>query len=346
MGIAITVPGPKKKKGVIAITVPGPTRPPQEEEFVGPPEPEKEETSYEYLREYGDAKSQARFGIVERLPPSRSRQVLSQVAGVAAHKSLSPEEKEEFGYRYTKWEEIPVTERKQYYGGKQHLESLSPSEREQMLEKFKEEEPRSAFFYKEFYSLYGKSDKYIQEQMWKGVTLTEEQQQKRFWKSVPEPIRWPMAGVYAFGSAVVWPITLPQTGIKLLTGGKTLFLPDVGKELSKYQPRAMPSGLISTGISEGIGAITGEGSDAWARFQEDSFSGISATVGEIAGLKVGGTVVKGGLKTYRITRVGLKYGKKDMMSYIRGEKILAKHYPVAKGYPKIYRSGDKYASIW
>lgn len=302
------------------------------------------EEPYDYLIEHSKGKARQRLIQAGRVPGAKGKYAASIIASRLAHSRLTPEQKAEFGFRYTRWEEIPATERKHYYGGKEHLESLSLTEKEQVIERFKKEEPTSAYFYKEFYGgLYGKSDEFIQNQMWKGLTLTEEEQQKSFWEGMPSFLRWQVSGVHAFGSAVLWPVILPQAGVKLAIGGKTLILPDVGKEISKYKPGAMPSGLISTGVSEGIGALTGKGSDAWSKFQADPFSGIFATVGEWYGLKVGSIPVSTGI---RIARIGLKYGKKGTLSYIKGEKILVKEYPLVKGYPKTFREGDTFARIW
>lgn len=301
--------------------------------------------AWEYLKSHTRGKAKHRLIQAERVPGAKGKYAASMVAMRLAYGRLTPEQKREFGYRYTEWGEIPAVERKQYYGGKKHLESLSSSEREQLIERFKKEEPTSALVHGELSKiLHAESSE--DQRIWKGLTLSEGEQQKDFWKSIPDPMRWGISGVHAFASASLWGITLPQSLVKLFTGGKTLILPDVSKELSKYKPMAAPSGLLSTAISEGIGAYTGKGSDAWAKFQKDIGSGISATIGEIAGLKIGSVPVSGGLKTFRIAKIGLKYGKKDMLSYMRGAKVLARQYPVMKGFPKIYRSGDKYASIW
>lgn len=305
-------------------------------------------TPYDYLKQHSKGITRHRLIQAEKVPGAKGKYAASMIAMRLAHGRLTPEQKREFGYRYTGWKEVPAVERKQYYGGKKHLKSLSPSEREQLIERYKKEEPAASLVFQELYKvLHGKSyEDPMEKQMWKGLTMSSGEMQKDFWKSVPAPLRWQMSGVHAFTSALAWPITLPQSLVKLATGGKTLILPDVGKELSKHKPSASPHGLISTGISEGIGALTGKGSDAWAKFQADPISGFSATIGELAGLKVGSIVVGGGLKTYRTAKIGLKYGKEDMLAYIRGEQVLVKSYPVAKGYPHIFRKGDRYASIW
>jgi len=111
-------------------------------------------------------------------------------------------------------------------------------------------------------------------------------------------------------SATAWPVTLAQTGIKYVTGtgditdplgriqsGKTLVLPDVGKALQESKMGG-PSGIISVGVSEGIGAWTGEGSDEWAKAQKYPVETFFATSGEILGIYAGGKglhLVKTGL---------------------------------------------------
>jgi len=97
------------------------------------------------------------------------------------------------------------------------------------------------------------------------------------------------------------PITLSQLAVKYGTGkgkatdvlgrigsGHTMGLPDIAVKLHGVRPGG-PSGLIATGVSEGVGAVSGQGSDAWARFRRDPLSGISGTAGEIFGALALGT---------------------------------------------------------
>ena len=87
--------------------------------------------------------------------------------------------------------------------------------------------------------------------------------------------------------AVTWPVTLSQMGVKLVTGGKTLVLPDVGKKLQdrKITPT---SGIVSGGISEVITFGGSEWSEQAKKYPWET--GVS-TAGELFGLYMGGKAV-------------------------------------------------------
>jgi len=124
-------------------------------------------------------------------------------------------------------------------------------------------------------------------------------------------------------SGASFPITLPQMAVKYVRGkgaytepferiatGET-FGPDIGNVLLRHEPGG-PSGLISTGIQEGlyyvpkdmavVGALGGHKTNAVERFMKHPVSGAFATGGEVLGLLVGGYGLS---KAKQVTGAGL-----------------------------------------
>lgn len=123
--------------------------------------------------------------------------------------------------------------------------------------------------------------------------------------------------VPTFVSALSWPITLPQSLVKLATGGKTLILPDVAAEIEKH--RVGVHGVIGPAIAE-----------QW--FQQDVSSikemqmkypleTIFASIGEVWGIYTGGKALSLGIKGvgYATSRVKdyLSYGWQKMMMNVK-----------------------------
>ena len=170
----------------------------------------------------------------------------------------------------------------------------------------------------------------IRRQAWDKLTLTPEQHHEKYFYEMPAPVRWASSAAHAGLQALAFPITLPQTVIKFATGGKTLILPDVGEALYKIRPGG-PTGIIETGISEGVGAITGKSPGAWERFTKDPISGLFATGGELIGFYGAGKGVSALRKavTPRITSGVRTIGTKVYQQFPKGwERAFPKLQPL------------------
>lgn len=307
------------------------------------PKPVEGETPFWYLTKYAEPRESERLQKLSTVPyftlqwqqtPWKTiHQKAVQQAGEKAWHSLTPEEKAEFGHRYTEWESIPIEERKFYPGAEQHFESLSLVERETLTTKYIKEHPE--FTGIETHEHIGislelnplkmvedigrrTSPKSKEEKAWEILTTPMEKRRSSFYASRPFYIRAGITGSTAFTSAALWPVTLSQTGVKLLTGkgdffgrletGKTLFLPDVGKAMYEMTPGG-PSGVFSTLIGEGIAWGTGKSSPGlWEQAQKYPVEFSIGTIGEIAGLVFGGKAAKS------VFGVG-KYGFKSAVRY-------------------------------
>lgn len=127
-------------------------------------------------------------------------------------------------------------------------------------------------------------------------------------------------------SSLVFPITLPQTVVKLATGegpgiinriqtGKTILLPDVSKYLQEREI-APTQGMISGLIGEGITLGQSEYSETVKKYPMESGF---ATWGEILGLRIGAKAVSAGKSFAQSKWVGFR------SKYIPIEKLTTKN---------------------
>jgi len=222
--------------------------------------------------------------------------------------SLPDVKKFEFGFRFGDIGKEPVETWKNYPGGAEFLKKSSPGEKQEYIDDYIgrhggydkvagrviHDVGRSLFpssFKETEYYTPSKSEikAKTRSRVWEDITLTVPQIESSYWEKTPAPARWTYSYSHAFVSGLAFPITLPQAGVKLVTG-KTWLLPDVGGTLGSIRGGS-PSGIISTGFSEGIGKLTGNESDEWERFARDPVSGLFATAGEVFGIVGGGKAV-------------------------------------------------------
>ena len=289
-----------------------------------------------------------------------------------AYESLSPEEKEVYGFRYTEWEDVPPQDIKYYEGGERYLGRLSEDEKEKMVEDYIE----SPDFKKYLKTPEGESEfsailQDVQEKnmsetskvdifgfkvdvptgralsrglqsggygtwpLWAGEETTakerlatfrifesDEQRKEKIFQSLGFPTRAYRSVAETGVSAVAYPITLPQTAIKYVTGegnifdfggrvstGDTLILPDVAEELGKRKVSPV-QGVISGSIGEAFTWGESSFSDTATKYPVET---LFASAGEIVGLWMGGhayaKIKSGAMKSYDLFKTGMgKHG--------------------------------------
>jgi len=295
-----------------------------------PEEVEPDTAPYDYLVQHSKGKARQRLIQAGRVPGAKGKYAASIVASRLAHRRLTPEQKEEFGFRYTDWESIPASERGKYYGGSRHLKSLPKEKQRELGKEYYEQETKDGlgdFDITEFgtkmagedlSTIYSGSKKVWKEKeyeyMWQKLSTPSSKLKDIYFSKLSDPVKWFTSASFMAADLTLLPVTLGQSAVKLFTGkgdpfqrlqtGKTLILPDVGKSLARHRAGS-PLGFGSVLISEGMGALTGKGSDEWERFQKHPISGAFATLGEAVGYLTGTTALKMG--------VGgpLKYGLKS-----------------------------------
>ena len=362
-----------------------------------PFEPE-EMTSFDYLVKHADkeeSKTLTMMGYtsvdagISPIIRTTSRSIFPATAK-RAFESLTSSEKETYGFLYTEWKDIPIHERKYHYGSSRYFKTLTPSEKEKLVETYitsptfkkysKTTEGKEEIFavassiserefVKEFGPLARRSTVVITPSAGKREIAWGHVFDKEPTLNLSQGIRWRRSFAGAAFSAIVFPITLAQTGIKYATGEgdytdifgriETGKLPegmmDVGKQIEKHKVGELPSGLISTGIGEGFGLYTGKSPGLGERYLDDPVSGGFATAGEIMGLIAGGklfhvgktTIYKGiskartGAMSYTGTNLpsysslALKYGRYHPKELLRtGWWKLKEHYGLAGKLPE------------
>ena len=170
-------------------------------------------------------------------------------------------------------------------------------------------------------------EKFWREYAQEKISKTPLERRELYYRQLPVPIRSYSAFFKATISATAFPITLPQTVVKYVTGkgeladplrrigtGKTLLFPDVAKAIHKRTPPA-PSGIIGIGISEGIGKLTGHEVGEFERAKKYPVETAFATGGEILGLLIGGKAVQSVkvatgkvLTKLKVPEIPLRYG--------------------------------------
>ena len=183
----------------------------------------------------------------------------------------------------------------------------------------------------------GKIDeKFWREYAWEEISKTPMERKEQYYDKLPAPARWYSAAFKSTISSASFPITLPQTAIKYIRGkgkltdpferistGKTMFLPDVAQKIQKYAPPS-PSGIISVGVSEGIGKVTGHEVGELKRAKKYPIETMFATGGELLGLLIGGKAVSAGKVT--IGRGLSKAGVPEFPLKYRPVQIVRKGY--------------------
>jgi len=242
---------------------------------------------------------------------------------------LSDIEKEEYGYQFQPFKGEPVETWNLYPGGKKYVEQHKNEVVERYIKQKGglEKVPYDIYKYASIGGIYsGKlpnDPQFLREAAWENIYYDEGKRRETYFNRLPAPAQWFSSGTHMVYSGASFPITLPQMAVKYVRGkgaytepferiatGET-FGPDIGNVLLRHEPGG-PSGLISTGIQEGlyyvpkdmavVGALGGHKTNAVERFMKHPVSGAFATGGEVLGLLVGGYGLS---KAKQVTGAGL-----------------------------------------
>lgn len=230
---------------------------------------------------------------------------------------LPEQEKHEIGYRYTDWGKVSPGEIKQYYGGGKYLKNVTPAQKEQLTQRYikgggltrEENIPSTIHQIRRtgiaplVYSETGDSVQVVQkrkEMAWEQITKTPQQIKETYWQKLSPPMKWGSAFAYTTVQTATWPVTLPQQGIKLLTGKQVG--PDIAGFFETHRPPA-PRGALGIGFSviDGINNTQRELEKA----VQDPVSTVFATAGEYLGMRVGAQIVS---VPFGAMKYGFKYG--------------------------------------
>lgn len=229
--------------------------------------------------------------------------------------SLPATKQFELGLKYGDVKDKPVTEWKYYEGGSEYIMKNA----DRITESFIKSKGGYDDFFKSMdipvvdvaykYASGGGdifSKKFAKSFALDFLTTTKPKRREKYFSKLSPPVRAYTSLFHSTAKTSFWPVTLPQAVVKHFNEDRTLFLPDIEKQFQKVD-MGSPSGLISTGISEGAGIVTGKESDAWEKFTKYPLSGISATVGEFAGMYIGG-------KALNVGKVGVFRGAGKLRS--------------------------------
>lgn len=319
---------------------------------IGPSDP-----SYQYLIKHAEPEeARALRRVAEGQVPIGQRERLYPSVYEKAWESLDPQEKQEFGYKFTEWESIPIEERKYYYGASQHFETIPPSEREKLAREYVAEHPKKRFIvpsvqggllpnitysatgfkagimvsYEEIQRFkkeniiediaiialtkggqrrptYSQAEKHLIEGAKYEMFYTDVDKQRlreNYYASLPPHRRVGIAIGHATVSATLWPVTLTQSVVKFINNNKTVFLPDVARDMERT--RLGPSGVIGPAISE----VWLNQDVSYIKQQQKKYpiETAFATLGEIAGAYVGGRALGFGYGAFKsgVGRVGAR----------------------------------------
>jgi len=317
-------------------------------------------SAIEYLKVYGRSKEVGFLEETEKLPPSGVQTALMGIATGKTWKTLTPGEKEEYGYRYTPWESIPIGKRKHYYGAGKYFGTLSLVQQQDLISKVLSRgktitgEPQLTGMWgvkgisgisplvlaqrgAEFKKAGLTWEQAIQRTTWEAISLPEQVFKTRTFEGLPFWERYQYAGSQNLINATLFPVTLTQMGIKYVRGegdlldigkrietGKTLTGFDVSKQLQKVSMG--PPGLVSAGIGEAITLGKSEAFETMAKYPIES---VFATGGELLGLYFGGKLAHGAKVT---TIRGLSLARKGISKYtgtlLPGYETFMKYHPI------------------
>jgi len=218
-------------------------------------------------------------------------------------KKLPVSRKFEYGLKFGELGDKPIGEYKYYEGGVEYLKE----NKEKAITKFIESRGGYGKFYEksdidpiEIAQKYGSeggvygggkvtSEKFIREYSWDVLTKTPSVRKETYYSRYSLPVRAYTSFYHSFIGATLFPVTLPQSIYKFVTGTQTLGAWDVANTLGST--RLGPTGAIGTIASEGIGYLTGNDSQEWETTQKYPIESFFATIGEIAGIYIGGKMV-------------------------------------------------------
>lgn len=293
------------------------------------------DTPTAFIESKATTEEKQRIQQIKRSPFTPLKPGLTQLAYEQALRRMSEEEKHEFGYRYTEWEDVPVEDRPRQYGFQQYWASLSEEEKKKIVEQYKGSQKFKSFKespggrYQREEIARSELEKEISKEYGPLATYTTGVYDYETAETIMARGHYTESSVFSDLSlrsrirtslaesglrAVSYPITLPQTAIKYATGsgdwtdvggrvssGQTLgYLPDVSKEIDKLKI-SPTEGAISGLIGE---AISGGKSTYLETAEKYPLETAAATTGEGFGLITAGSAV-GAVKT--ATTRGLDY---------------------------------------
>jgi len=224
-----------------------------------------------------------------------------------AYESLTPQEKAQYGVKYTEWDKIPLGAR-QFYPG--YNLAISNAEKTLMVYEYEKSKEFQDYLNtdkgkKQLQAVEkGNYDKMLEEKNLVSAVSVYDTQGARYdiararvtnlnnadetlYKNMGFRARALTSANEAMISAVSFPVTLPQAVIKHFNSGKTLFLPDVGEQLNKTKV-SPTQGIIGGTVGE---VISGGASDFDRTIREYPIETGFASFGEVVGIMVGGKLV-------------------------------------------------------
>lgn len=230
-----------------------------------------------------------------------------------AYGSLTPEEKETYGYTFTPFIDRPVEEWKYHPGGSKYLESVSEEQMKGHVTTFLKEHKVEHDPWYALGSTWRVNGRAVEGLRTKGltdkekrrkisreeITMTPSQIKEHYYNKLSPAWKSVYSTGHAFSSSVIWPVTLAQTGIKIFTKGKTVF-PDIPKELTERQMG--PSSKIETTIGKIFGTDVSEREKIQSKYP---IATAFATGGNIFGMWLGGKTLGGGIGA--AGKLGLKH---------------------------------------
>jgi len=234
--------------------------------------------------------------------------------------------------------------------GPEYYKSVSPSEKERLIDEYLRTHKIEHDFTRGWtvdgkritqisggYHYIGTLPEYKRRIAWDQISKTPTQISEEKFEALPDWLK-PIGTLSRTAFEVsMFPFTLPQAGIKYLTGGKTLFLPDISQMIGEH--KIGPGGVISPAISEvWLGKDVSYEKELQKKYPlETAF----ATVGEIFGLYLGGKTVG---TVYGPVYRGGKYGISQLKpSYSKLQSSVFGKFPKVESvygkYSKFYHIG-------
>lgn len=240
-------------------------------------------------------------------PATAERTGFSQVVR-SVYMELPYESKAQYNIQFLDWSKIKPEEIQHYPGGTTYLQNVSERKRNQLIDRFLEKNAGgvSAEKYASIGGIYSgmkPTDPKIQrEWAWEEISMSDVERRTKYWEKLPSYARLYSSTFQGTARTIFGTLSLPYYGSKLIRGKG--FGPDFSEIPRTYDvgEGVRGPGLIRTGISEGIGAVTGESPGLWERVKQRPVESIFATGGELLGSYLFG---RGAAETKRLTTQGL-----------------------------------------
>lgn len=268
---------------------------------------------------YNAASPERKRQILESLDQQKDEDFVGPVRGTQYHFSkayeeMSEQEKAQYNIKYI----LPYVDKpeeiKYYPGGRQYLENLSEEEKQQLIDRYLEENPdlqqeseavrqrdltRTLFPRKTEDIPDGTqytpvSERQKRDTAWDLISKTEQDLKEKYYGQLDPYAKGVLGYSRGVTETVATPITLPQAVIKYATGEQ------VGPDVSGALQRQPGAGIGPTGIqgaiaSEAIGFVTGKGSQEFEKIAKDPLTAVGASFGEFVGDFTLGALVRPGV---------------------------------------------------